>query len=155
MLNREERGEIPTGKDLTMKRRIGMKMLATAVVCLAGAFLAAAESVVWKEDFSRFEKWRLSGPETLTAALDKEFSPGDTCLKYTFKVDDPAVGFAWPQHIRYFDLRSVVGVGRLRSGFRAARGTGKGGKRGEVPDPLHGVEAGFRPRVPGRGTGAA
>ena len=85
-----------------MKQRIGMKMLIAAAVCLAGAFLAAAESVVWKEDFSRFEKWRLSGPETLTAALDKEFSPGDTCLKYTFKVDDPAAGFAWPQHIRYF-----------------------------------------------------
>ena len=88
-----------------MKRhQIRLKVLALAVACFAGALLTAAGSgeVLWREDFSKFEKWRLSGPETLTAALDKEFSPGDTCLKYTFKVDDPAKGFAWPQHIRYF-----------------------------------------------------
>ena len=87
-----------------MKHLIGMKALAAAAVCFAGAVLAAAEvgGVIWQEDFSKFEKWRLSGPETLTAELDREFSPGDTCLKYTFKVDDPAAGFAWPQHIRYF-----------------------------------------------------
>jgi len=80
---------------------MSMRIVA-AVVCFAGALAAAAETVVWQEDFSRFEKWRLSGPETLTAALDTEFSPGETCVKYTFRVDDPAKGFAWPQHIRYF-----------------------------------------------------
>ena len=81
---------------------MSMRSLA-AVVCFAGALAAAAETVVWTEDFSRFEKWRLSGPETLAAALDTEFSQGETCVKYTFKVDDPAAGFAWPQHIRYFE----------------------------------------------------
>ena len=87
-----------------MKHLIRLKVLALAVACFAGAFLTAAESgeVLWQEDFSNFAKWKVSGPETLTAELDKEFSPGDTCLKYTFKVDDPASGFAWPQHIRYF-----------------------------------------------------
>jgi len=84
-----------------MKHLIGMKMLAAAVVCLAGAVLAAAENGdVWKEDYANFEKWRVSGPETLSAVLDKEFSPGDVCLKYTFKVDDPTTGFPWPQQIR-------------------------------------------------------
>ena len=85
-----------------MKKLFGVKVLAAAAVCLAGVFLAAADGgeAVWQEDFANFAKWKVSGPETLTAELDKEFSPGDTCLKYTFKVDNPAEGFSWPQQIR-------------------------------------------------------
>ena len=85
-----------------MRKSIGMRSLVIgAVLCLA-AGLPAAETVLRQEDFAGFERWKLEGQETLNAALDKEFSPGDTCIKYTFKVDDPAKGSAWPQQIRSF-----------------------------------------------------
>jgi len=85
-------------KLLVLKKR----MIAAALCCIGALAAAAAESVVWKEDFSRFDRWRIEGPETLSAALDNDFSPGESCAKYTFKVDDPAAGRAWPQQLRAF-----------------------------------------------------
>ena len=93
-----------------MKRLSGIRilMLAAGVCGFAMGTSAAAETaqaalnVLWQENFECFERWRIEGPETLAAALDTEFSAGDTCLKYTFKVDDPAKGHAWPQQVRYF-----------------------------------------------------